>query len=248
MVGKVGPDAFGAPFIENLWGSGVNTSQVGVETGASTGCAVIIVDQNGQNSIVLSPGANDKLTEADIDNCKDMIRTAKILLLQFVIPLKTVAYVMHLAAEYHVRVILNPAPAAKIDREMLALVDFLVPNEIELQLLPGMEVDDVSSTKPAGCRLLESGAKVVIVTLGEKGAFLLTREKSTLIATEKVPVVDITTAGDAFIGGLTSGLIKGLSLDEVVRYGCATSTLAVTKFGAQSSLPTEAEVNDFYTR
>ena len=247
MVGKVGGDDFGLPLIKNLQHQGVDASHVKIDEGVSTGTAVIVVDGSGQNSIVVSPGANGKVDNLDIDTCKDVFNQAKILLLQFEIPLETVAYAMRIAKEHGVRVILNPAPAKQVSGDFLKNADVLVPNESELQLLTNMPVTDVSTAEHAAKKLLEKGVKTVIVTMGERGALFLTEEKSMLVPARKVKVVDTTAAGDAFIGGFAAGLLNGFELEKAVRYGCAAGTLAVTKFGAQTSLPSAAEVEEFFS-
>jgi ribokinase len=239
MLGRVGNDSFGPTLIDNLQQNHVDTTYVLTDKSA-TGTAIIVVDASGQNSIVLSPGANGKVSPADVDAFP--FQDADMLLLQFEIPLETVIHAARLARQNGLRVILNPAPARPIPDSLLADVDILVPNESELQLLSGQPVTDTDSAVTAAQALLEKGVKTVIVTLGANGALLVTDEKVTHIPTFKVEVVDTTAAGDAFIGGLAAATLKGKSLEEAVRYGNASGALAATKFGAQPSLPTQNEV------
>ena len=239
MLGRVGNDSFGPALIDNLQQNHVDTTYVLTDKSA-TGTAIIVVDARGQNSIVLSPGANGRVSLADVDAFP--FQDADMLLLQFEIPLEIVIRAASLARQNGLRVILNPAPARPIPDSLLADVDILVPNESELQLLSGQPVTDKDSAKAAALALLEKGVKIVIVTLGANGALLVTDEKVTHIPTFKVEVVDTTAAGDAFIGGLAAALLKGKSLDEAVSYGNASGTLAATKFGAQPSLPTADDV------
>lgn len=240
MVGRVGKDNFAPFLIENLSSNHVNASHV-AQDNVATGTAIIVVDENGQNSIVLSPGANGKVDSQDVDSAPD----AKILLLQFEIPMDSVLYAAKRYKAKGTTVILNPAPARQIPDELLAAVDILVPNESELSLLTNMQVTDVQSAELAAKEILKHGVKTVIVTLGSKGALVVTSSQVTQVDTYKVNVVDTTAAGDAFIGGFASAILRKKSLEKSVRYGCACGALATTKLGAQPSLPTKEEVEKF---
>ncbi|MDQ3003837.1 MAG: ribokinase [Chloroflexota bacterium] len=257
MLGRVGKDNFGDLLLNNLKSNQVD-SQLVQRDDASTGTAIIIVDSNGQNSIVLSAGANGKVTSADITSFLDH----KLLLLQLEIPLETVLSAAQRAHENGLRVILNPAPAQQIPDSLISLADFIIPNETELSLLTGLPVSDFNSTEQAARKLLEQGAQNVIVTLGSKGALIVTRAQVTYVDAYAVDVVDTTAAGDAFIGGFAAKLLesdsllsniqehtltstRALALQRAVRYGCACGALAATKFGAQPSLPTKEDVEKF---
>jgi ribokinase len=259
MLGRVGKDNFGDFLLANLKSNNVD-SQLVQRDDASTGTATIIVDSNGQNSIVLSAGANGKVSPADVESASFLHHS--LLLLQLEIPTLTVLSAARRAKENNLRVILNPAPAKEIPEELIALADFIIPNETELSLLTGMDVNDISSTEKAAHVLLQRGAKHVIVTLGSKGALVVNTETSTHVDTYTVDVVDTTAAGDAFIGGFATKLLeldsllsdtrehtltgtRAPALQSAVRYGCACGALATTKFGAQPSLPTKQEVERF---
>src|SRR5688572_10574917 len=244
MLGRVGKDNFGGSLLDNLQSNSVDTKLVQRDD-ASTGTAISIVDSNGQNSIVLSAGANGNVSDADVKTVA--FSDFNLLLLQLEIPIETVLSAARRAKESGLRVLLNPAPARALPDELISLPDFLVPNETELSLLTNQPVNDISSAEKAAKILFDSGAQTVIVTLGANGALLVTKEIVKHIPPFKVNVVDTTAAGDAFIGGFASGLLQNKSLEESVRYGCACGALATTKFGAQPSLPTKEEVARFIT-
>ena len=253
MLGRVGKDNFGDFLLNNLKSNHVDVQHVQRDD-ASTGTATIIVDSNGQNSIVLSAGANGKVSTADVEHASFLHH--QLLLLQLEIPTLTGLRAAQLAREHNVRVILNPAPAKEIPDELIALADFIIPNETELSLLTVMDVNDIPSAEKAARVLLQRGAKHVIVTLGSKGALIVDMDTSTHIDTFKVNVIDTTAAGDAFIGGFASKLLESASLlansqkqasalQNAVRYGCACGALATTQFGAQPSLPSKTAVEKF---
>jgi ribokinase len=242
MTGRVGKDSFGSALIENLKQNHVDVTHVVRDDVAATGTAVIVVDSQGQNSIVLSPGANGKVTSADVE--PDSFSDAKLLLLQLEIPLETVLSAARYAKEKGLRVLLNPAPACLLPDELIALADFVLPNESELSLLTGQAVSDVRSAETAGRALVAREAKNVIVTLGANGALIVNKDGAKHVPSFNVRVVDTTAAGDAFIGGFAVALLHGKPLEDAVQYACACGALAVTKFGAQPSLPTAEEVEE----
>jgi ribokinase len=246
MLGRVGEDNFGDFLLDNLKSNHVD-SQLVQRDDSSTGTAIIVVDANGQNSIVLSAGANGKVSSLDVEHASFL--NFNLLLLQLEIPTPTVLSAAKRAKENGVRVLLNPAPAKELPDELIPLADFIIPNETELSLLTGMEVKDIPSAEQAARALLERGAKNVIVTLGSKGALVVSGKQVTHVNTYPVNVVDTTAAGDAFIGGFATKLLESDSslsdVSEAVKYGCACGALATIKFGAQPSLPTKEEVERF---
>jgi ribokinase len=240
MLGRVGGDVFGQALLDNLLQNRVDVSRVQRDQ-AATGTAAIVVDAQGQNSIVLSPGANGKMTPADVADLPD----AKILMLQFEIPSETVLSAAQQAREKGMRVIVNPAPARAMDKALLKSVDILAPNESELSLLTGKTVTDVASAESAARMLMEQGAGIIIVTRGSQGSLAVTKNERYDVPSFKVDVVDTTAAGDAFIGGLAVSLVDNKSLDKALIYANACGALAATKFGAQPSLPNKDEVEGF---
>ena len=242
MLGSVGKDNFGDFLLDNLKANHVDTHLIERED-ASTGTATIIVDANGQNSIILSAGANGNVSSVDVEHAS--FSDYSLLLLQLEIPTPTVLSAAKLAKQNGVRVVLNPAPAKELPDELISLADFIIPNETELSLLTGMEVNDIPSAEEAARALLTKGAENVIVTLGSKGALIVNEKTNIHMETYKVDVVDTTAAGDAFIGGLASVLDSANSLPDAVRYACACGALAATIFGAQPSLPRKEEVERF---
>jgi len=243
MVGRVGTDSFGTSLIENLKQNHVNATRVHRDEIVATGTAIIVVDAHGQNSIVLSPGANAKVEPADVEPASFL--DSKLLLLQLEIPTETVLHAARLAKESGLRVLLNPAPARELPNELLALVDFIIPNETELAQLTKQTVSDEKSAETAARSLVTGEAQIVIVTLGANGTLIVNRNSAKHIPSFKVNVVDTTAAGDAFIGGFAVALLGGQSLEDAVQYASACGALAVTKFGAQPSLPTADEVKQF---
>ncbi|HLO15439.1 MAG TPA: ribokinase [Anaerolineales bacterium] len=245
MVGRVGNDSFGPELINNLEQNNVDTSHVQIDSESATGTAIVVVDANGQNSIILSPGGNGRVSPMDVDSVS--FTNHELLLLQLEIPIEAVLSATKRAKEGGVRVLLNPAPARSLPEELISLPDFILPNETELSLLTNQPVNNIASAERAAKTLLEHGAQTVIVTLGGNGALIVSSTRVTHVDTYKVDVVDTTAAGDAFIGGFASALLQNKSLEEAVRYGCACGALATTKFGAQPSLPTSGEVERFIT-
>jgi ribokinase len=254
MLGRVGQDSFGPFLLDSLKSNTVDITHVRADESA-TGTAIIVVDGNGQNSIVLSAGANGKVTPEDVETLNI---EAKVLLLQLEIPLDTVIHAAKWGKQKGMTVILNPAPARELPDELIANVDCILPNETELSLLTGIPITDISSTEKAAQILLARGAKNVIVTLGSKGALLVSSDQTTQENAYKVDVVDTTAAGDAFIGGFASKLLESdsllsdvkeqapsLQIIKAVKYANACGALATTKFGAQPSLPTKEETERF---
>jgi len=242
MVGRLGRDAFGQALLEGLAGDGVDHTFVIRDEEAATGVALIVVDDGGQNSIVVASGANARLSVGDVEAAQAAIVEADVLLLQLESPLEAVFRTAEMAHARGVTVVLNPAPARSLPASLLAMVDVLIPNESETALLTEMPVTDRVQAEAAAAALLEMGVGAVILTLGERGALLAQPKGVTHVPPFEVAPVDTTAAGDAFVGGLATALAEGKSLARAVRWGNAAGALAVTRAGAQPSLPTRGAV------
>jgi ribokinase len=248
MVGRVGEDDFGQRLLDNLDQASIVSEHVIRDANSVTGTAVILVDERGENSIVVSPGANGFVSPADVTFAEEIIRNAKIVLLQLEIPIPAVEKAIDLARKYDVMVLLNPAPARKVPAEMLTKVNMLIPNETEAGFYTGIEVHDVNSAMQAGNALVEMGIEKVIITLGDKGALYVSSTEEFHIPARKVKAIDTTAAGDAFIGGVSAAIVKGFLLKQAMEYGCCAGALAATRLGAQTSLPAVDEVDQFYAQ
>jgi ribokinase len=245
MVGCVGRDPFGARLLSGLEAEGIDITHLRMTDESATGSAIICVDVQGNNSIVISAGANGKMNEADVSNAEELIANAGMVLLQLEIPLEIVSKVIDIAFRYHTPILLNTAPAAVLAADILAKVKYLVANEIEVSLLAGQNVTDIASARRAAQSLWPLGPTAVVVTMGEKGAVLASGAGIEHIPACKVNVVDTTASGDAFIGGFAAALVRGFPLKKAAAYAVCAGSLAATKLGAQSSLPTDADIHSF---
>ena len=242
MVGRVGRDRFGDTLIQELQDIGVETEYIGRDEATSTGIALITVDTAGQNKIVVVPGANARLEAAHVDAAESCLASAQILIAQLESPMATVEHAFEVASRHRLITMLNAAPAKPLSPDLLEKVDYLVVNETECQLLSGLEVVDPRSACEAARRLLIQGTRAVVVTLGAKGALLVDERGVVGFEAPPVPVVDTTAAGDAFIGGFAVPLLDDSDPRHALPYAICAGSLAVTKVGAQSSLPSAPEV------
>jgi ribokinase len=243
MVGRVGDDAYGHIQLDGLAADGVDTTFIQVDSEAHTGVALIIVDDAGENSIVVSSGANWQVSVADVDAAEAAIAGADMLLLQLETRPEVVERAAELADRHGVPVVLNPAPPRSLSPELLARVTCLIPNESETAFLSGLSVTGMDSARSAARHLLSKGVDTVVLTLGGQGAFLIAKGQEEHVPAFVVEVVDTTAAGDAFVAGFAVAVASGQSQLEAVRFAAATGALATTKLGAQPSLPTLEEVN-----
>lgn len=237
MVGRVGDDMFGEQLIANLKNAGVDTHHITRDSDVPTGIAMIVVEQGGQNSIVVSPGANGRVSPPDVSRAETVIRSASLILLQLEIPLPAVINAAQFAENHGVKVVLNPAPAQQLPAELLSLTDILIPNETEAAMLSGCDVGTDNGIRQAAARLCQSGVKTIIMTRGSRGASLITENETVHFPAFPIEPVDTTAAGDAFVGSFAVALAEGSSVSEAVRYGNAAGALSSTKSGAQPSMP-----------
>ncbi|WP_035823041.1 ribokinase [Janthinobacterium sp. RA13] len=236
MVGCVGDDAFGATLRAALVGDGIIDSHITTLPGVASGIASILVDDNGQNSIVIAGGANDLLSPAHIDAAKELIEQADIVVLQLETPMATVVHAIKLARSLGKTVVLNPAPAASLPAGVLELVDYLIPNEIEAAMLAGVSPEGADA-KALAAALQKLGSDNVIITLGSKGVHAALYGGDYTFPAEVVQAVDTTAAGDTFIGGFVAGLASGMDEAEAIQQGQRAAAWSVTKPGAQTSIP-----------
>ena len=243
MLGCVGNDEFGKGLIRSLEEKKVDVSLL-KKSDTNTGTAIIYVDNDGNNSIVVIPGANMECDVQYLKQREKMIQECDYLLLQMEIPYESVCYAVETAYKFHKTIILNPAPAPDyIGDEILSKLDYITPNETELMKLANGSESDMDSMKKYACELLKKGVKNVIVTMGDQGCLLVNEKNQILYPARKVEAVDTTAAGDCFNGALTVGLAEGKSIEQAILFANAASSLAVTKKGAQSSIPSREEVD-----
>ncbi|RVU03043.1 ribokinase [Mucilaginibacter limnophilus] len=242
FVTKIGTDVFGKQSSQLFDEEGINTSCILSDHTSPSGVALIMVDQAGENSIVVASGANANLMPGDVDACLQKIGDIDIILLQLEIPIETVDFVTKYAAERDIKVIVNPAPANALSPALLKRIDIITPNSKEAEMLSGIEVKNIEDAKQAALVLHEKGVKDVIVTLGSKGALVLTDNEFTLIPAHKVDTVDTTAAGDVFNGALAVAIAEGQEIIPAVEFACFAASLSVTKLGAQSSIPYRNEL------
>lgn len=245
MCGKIGGDIFGKMLLENLKREKVNADNVRTEKNLSSGAASIIVDAQGDNSIVVVPNANMHVRERDVRKFLPAIKKAQAVLLQLEIPVKTVYDIAQIAKKEGKHVVLNPAPAGEIPETLLRFCDVLIPNEQELGTLARTRIRKMSDAVYAAKELVNKGAKDVVVTLGEKGALWLNAHTQKLFKPFSVKTADTTACGDAFCAAFTVARCEGMSMEKSIVFANAAGALTATKMGAQPSLPSRHDVEKF---
>ncbi|MGX1174263.1 ribokinase [Pseudomonas sp. R151218B TE3479] len=245
MVGCVGDDAYGEQLRGALLAEGIDCQAVRVEEGSS-GVALIVVDDNSQNAIVIVAGANGALTAEVLDGVDDVLQGADVIICQLEVPDATVGHALKRGRELGKIVILNPAPASHtLPADWYACVDYLIPNESEAAVLSGLAVDSLETAEAAAAHLIAAGAGKVIVTLGAQGLMFANGASFEHFPAPRVKAVDTTAAGDTFVGGFAAALASGKSEVDAIRFGQVAAALSVTRAGAQPSIPTLLEVQAF---
>jgi ribokinase len=245
MVGCVGSDAYGQELRGALLAEGIDCQPVSVVAGSS-GVALIVVDDNSQNAIVIVAGANGVLTPDVLDRFDEVLRGADVIICQLEVPDATVGHALKRGRELGKTVILNPAPASRpLPADWYACIDYLIPNESEAAVLSGLAVDSLETAEAAATQLLAAGAGKVIVTLGAQGLMFANGASFQHFPAPLVKAVDTTAAGDTFVGGFAAALADGKSEVEAIRFGQVAAALSVTRAGAQPSIPTLLEVQAF---
>lgn len=252
LVGRVGDDSFGHELLNHLKNIGVETAAVFVDASVSSGVAIIAVDDQAQNNIIVIPGANGRVDRSDVERLEKHLGQPEVLLLQLEVPLEQVIAAARLARQKGVTVVLDPAPAQTLPTELYGLVDIITPNEVEAAHLVGFPVKTTEEAQNAAEVLLKQGVTTAIIKMGALGVFYATQTdagpEEAFVSAFTVPAVDTVAAGDAFNGGLAAALVEGHSLPRAVVWGTVAGALSTTKAGAQPSMPTRTEFDSFLQR
>lgn len=244
FLGKIGRDNFGFELLKSMNRSGVNTLYIEREN-IPTGIAIINVDKKGNNNIIVIPGSNDRIDKQYLNKNIEAIEKSDIVLFQLEIPMDTVREGLRISKSLGKTTILNPAPAADLDDEMISNIDILIPNEHELERMSKIKIKDRSSIVKASQYMLNKGIKMIIATLGSQGVFYMDHNEHKFFEAYKVDVKDTTAAGDSFIGGFVSSYVEDKDIIKSIDMGQRAAAITIQRIGAQSSLPTKEEVNNF---
>ena len=242
FICKTGNDIFGQRAVEEFKKEGINTKYIAIDAEKASGTALILVDISGENEIVVAPGANEAMTEMNIDIAENEIAVSEVVLLQLEIPLTTVLHAAKKAHSLGKKVILNPAPAQALPEGLFSYLFLITPNETEASLLTGVTVGDIDSARKAATLLLEKGVENVIITLGAQGAFFKNKIKEILVNAPAVNAVDTTAAGDTFNGVLAGEITLGKGWKDAIEIACRAASISVTRMGAQASMPYRKEL------
>ena len=248
FVGRVGIDALGQEGMQRLAREQIDIRHVIQDPEYPTGVAFIVVDERGENSIVVASGANGLLCPADIEKAHETIASAGVLLVQLESPMDAVWSAIRLARRNGALVILNPAPAQPLERALLQEVDVLTPNRVEAEMIAQRMIAGEASLRDAAQVILGDGAQHVIITLGQKGVYAASRERMELLPAYAVQTMDSTGAGDVFSGSLAAFLAGGMTMGEALRMAIAASSLSVTRMGTQAAAPLRSQIDAFVSQ
>jgi len=243
FVGRVGSDARGDQTLHDLRKEGVNVSHVARDRRALTGVALIMVDAQAEKAILVAPGANHRFNVADVQRASGLLRSTKVLLVQYELPVPSLIKAAQIANHAGARIVVDPAPARPTPARLLRLIDVIRPNSSEAKTLTGLEIDNAATARRAARKLFALGVRAVAVPLRAKGDLIIWRDGEKWLPRLKVKAVDATGAGDAFAAGLAVALAEGLPYAEAGRLANAAAALTTTKLRAQAALPTRREVN-----
>ena len=244
MVGRVGSDPFGTELVDNLAGTGVDIEHVHTDPSTPSGVAIILLDEHQQNFIIGVYGANMQLDDRELDAVRTELSDADVLMIQMETPVELSLKAAAIAKDFGVRVVMDPAPPSRLSQSSYRLAGIVTPNQSEAEVLTGVVVTEPTSAKTAARALVDLGAKVAIVKIGELGVVYATNDRVEHIPAYTVDSIDTVGAGDVFAGGVAVALAEGETVGDAVRFGAAAGAIAVTKIGAQDSMPYRAEVDD----
>lgn len=247
MVGKIGGDQFGREYLKHFEHEGIHLGHIETVSGVSTGIAVIEIAPNGENRIVIIPGANAEVDTEQVDRVASKFDADSIVLLQLEVPIPTVLHTLKAARARGAITILDPAPAVKLPDEVFQYVDFLTPNTTEMAVISEMDTEEADKLQAAAAKLLERGVGTLIVKQGADGADIFKGGAAEHIPGFTVKAVDTTAAGDSFNAGFAYGLGRGYDVAEAVRFAHAVAALSTEKMGAQTAMPTIEEVGRLYS-
>ena len=243
LISKTGNDVFGKQSVMLYTAENIKTDYIYSDPKHPSGVALITVDSQGENCIVVASGANAYLTPSDIDKASGEIENSDLVLMQLEIPIETVEYVAEMASKKGIKVILNPAPARALSDNLLKNLYIIIPNKSEAEILSGIKVSDIESAKQAADIISAKGVDIVVITLGSQGALIKEHNEYLFVEAFKVDALDTTAAGDTFCGAFCVGLSEGRSIPDAVRLAARAAAITVTRMGAQASIPYRSELS-----
>jgi ribokinase len=243
LISKTGNDVFGKQSVMLYAAENIKTDFIYSDPKHPSGVALITVDSQGENCIVVASGANAYLTPSDIDKASAEIENSDLVLMQLEIPIETVEYVAEMASKKGIKVILNPAPARALSDNLLKHLYIIIPNKSEAEILSGIKVSDIESAKQAADIISAKGVEIVVITLGSQGALIKEYKEYLFVEAFKVDALDTTAAGDTFCGAVCVGLSEGRTILESVKLAARAAAITVTRMGAQASIPYRSELS-----